>query len=509
VKAFLLHAEADFAFDRPLPANHEELTQDLELRTLWSAMADGDQFLFEVARRALLQGLTDTDEVCYRQQALGDCVENPEIVRDLYALACEALGAEKTVWGGLNRDSPKAMLGTWVKKMQVLVDALVRLEAIAGAGATRFRSPAFTRLFTMIRSELDESYFEQVREALDALAFKGGVLISARLAAGNKGAGYTLRRPLQQRLLGRIFERSGYSFTVPERDLNGFRALGDLEDRGTNVVADALGQAVDDVKSFFTMLRIELGFYVGALNLRDRLTARGACTCLPRMRPSAELAMSATDLYDVCLALTIGEGQAVGNDLTGDGRSLVVITGANQGGKSTLLRGIGIAQLMGQAGIFTGAGSLRLSVCNRVFTHYKREEDRALESGKLDEELARMSAIADEIGPGAMLLCNESFASTNEREGSEIARQVIAAMLDERIRVLIVTHMFELSDGLRRDRAGGSLFLRAERGADGARPYKLVEHPPLATSYGLDSYRAVFGSEPGAGAPQASEAARQ
>ncbi|MGH2931200.1 MAG: MutS-related protein, partial [Solirubrobacteraceae bacterium] len=108
-------------------------------------------------------------------------------------------------------------------------------------------------------------------------------------------------------------------------------------------------------------------------------------------------------------------------------------------------------------------------------------------------ELRRMSAIADRIAPRSMLLCNESFASTNEREGSEIARQVVRAMVDEGVRVLFVTHMFDLADGLHRQPLEGSLFLRAQRGAEGQRTYKLIEGEPLPTSYGEDSYRRVFG----------------
>jgi DNA mismatch repair ATPase MutS len=80
-----------------------------------------------------------------------------------------------------------------------------------------------------------------------------------------------------------------------------------------------------------------------------------------------------------------------------DGKSLVMITGVNQGGKSTLLRGLGLAHLMMQAGMFVGARSFRAGVCNGVFTHYKREEDTAMEGGKLDEELRRMSEIAGQI----------------------------------------------------------------------------------------------------------------
>ena len=60
-----------------------------------------------------------------------------------------------------------------------------------------------------------------------------------------------------------------------------------------------------------------------------------------------------------------------------------------------------------------------------------------------------------------MLLCNESFASTNEREGSEIARQVVRAMLDRQIRVLFVTHMYDLAHGFHAQQLDSALFLRA------------------------------------------------
>jgi hypothetical protein len=133
------------------------------------------------------------------------------------------------------------------------------------------------------------------------------------------------------------------------------------------------------------------------------------------------------------------------------------------------------------------------SVCTGLFTHYKREEDAAMESGKLDEELSRMSAIADQITRHSMLLCNESFASTNEREGSEIARQVIRAMLDKQIKVVFVTHMYDLAHGFFEQHPGHALFLRAEREPDGRRTFKLIEGKPLPTSYGEDSYRRIFG----------------
>jgi hypothetical protein len=177
-----------------------------------------------------------------------------------------------------------------------------------------------------------------------------------------------------------------------------------------------------------------------------------------------------------------------------DGKSLVMITGANQGGKSTLLRSLGLAYLMMQAGMFAGARSFRAGVCTGTFTHYKRGEDATMQSGKLDEELARMSAIAGQITRHSILLCNESFASTNEREGSEIARQVISAMLRKQIRVFFVTQMYDLAHGFYTQPHGDALFLRAGGLPDGQRTFKLTKGEPLPTSYGQDSYRRIFGT---------------
>jgi DNA mismatch repair ATPase MutS len=493
MKAYLLHRDEDFDTDRELPSNEPALTQDLELNTLLRAMASEDPFLFEVAKRALLLSLRDPAAITYRQEILTDCLQNPAVIRNLYDLAGEALQAAKTVWGSvLDRDSPRRLLHTSVRKMEILVTFLQRLRDAAGEHGPSFHSSGLTRFFTMLIDELNDEYFDLIEGYLKELAFKGGMLISAQLTAGNKGSSYMLRRAREQGLITRMLDRSGYSFTIPDRDEARLAALGELEDKGANLVANALAQSIDHVLSFFTTLRTEIGFYVACLNLNDRLAAKQEPTTLPTVVGDGQFRLRGRGIYDVCLSLTIDE-RATGNDIDADGKSLVIITGANQGGKSTFLRGLGLAQLMGQCGMFVAGDSFHVNACNGVFTHYRSEEDETMERGKLDEELARMSDIADHIGPRCLLLCNESFAATNEREGSQIARQVLDALLAEDIKVVFVTHLFDLSHSYHKRHLPTALFLRAERGREDARPYRLCEGEPLPTSYGADSYRKVFG----------------
>jgi MutS domain V len=502
MKALLMYPDRDFDAGRELPPQEPELAADLELNTLLITMAGGDDFVYAVARQGLYSGLTSPAEITYRQHVLADCVAHPDVTRELYDLAVAGVGAERRVFGFLFRDSPDTIMHRSLQLMRLYVEHLHRLAGIAREHAAGFGSAGFTRFFAMLASELSDDYFAEMEERITELEFRRGTLISARLGRGGKGAGYVLRRhpPIRgwrDRLPGR--NRGAYTFTVAERDEAGMRKLSELTSRGVNDTANSLAQSCDHIKSFFEMLRAELGFYVGCLNLREQLTSRRQPVCYPEPGGPGGDRLSARGLYDASLALTQpygGEGVGViGNDVAADGKQLIMITGANQGGKSTFLRSLGQAQLMTQAGMFVAAESFAGSVCSGVFTHFKREEDATMEKGKLDEELDRMSVIAGRITPGALLLCNESFASTNEREGSEIARQIIRAFTEAGIRVSYVTHLYDLAESCYAGNTGKALFLRAQRRPDGQRTFRLPEGEPLPTSYGEDLYRQVLGPE--------------
>ncbi|HLY86490.1 MAG TPA: hypothetical protein VKO84_08275 [Gaiellaceae bacterium] len=496
MKAHLLFEKQEIDLNLELPWQSEALEQDLGLDTLLDVMAAGDPFARVVAERLLLNGLTEPEEILYRQAVLADCLQKPEVARELYSLAVEALQSKKEARFFLFRDSPETQLSKALRMLELLLDIIRRLRAFADREEGTFRSAGLCSLVVTIQAELDDEYLAAVEQNLRELRFKRGPLISARLGRGNRGTGYALRKPFGRGLLDRITPGGPrrYSFSVPSRDESGLRALGELRGRGLVRAADAIGQAADHILSFFTMLHAEAGFYVACTNLYERLAERDEPTCFPTPRPPGEGAFTVRGLYDAALAFHL-DGRVVGNDVDADGMKLVMITGANQGGKSTFLRSVGIAQLMMQAGMFVPATELTASVSTGLFTQFSREEDPSMTHGKLDEELNRMSAAAEAVEPGGLVLCNESFSSTNESEGSEIARQLIYAFRESRIRIFYVTHLYDLAKSFHDQGHDDVLFLRAERDDDGARPFKLREAPPLPTSFGADSYRRIFGKE--------------
>lgn len=118
-----------------------------------------------------------------------------------------------------------------------------------------------------------------------------------------------------------------------------------------------------------------------------------------------------------------------------------------------------------------------------------------MESGKLDEELARMNEITVHITPHSLILFNESFAATNDREGSEISRQVVTALVEAGCKIYAVTHLYGFAHQMFESARNHAVFLRTERGDKGQRPFRILPGEPLATSYGGDLYHEVFGRD--------------
>lgn len=499
MKVRLLHPEHDPDLAPRLPWQLQDLVdKDLELPRVYRAMAADDEFLFETAKKVVPLTVIDPDVIVYRQQVLSDCLANRGVVRQMYGVAVDGVEVRRKVFlGGLMSRNPEAILRRSVRILELLAINLRQLRGLCDEHAKGFSSPGFRQLLAMIDDQLSDEYLEQLDADLGELQLPRGVLLSAQLGLGNKGAGYRLHQPPQRSWWDKLTgNRNGScGFVVDARDEAGAQALTELAGRAINDIANTVTQSADHVQAFFGRLRTELGFYLGCVNLHERLTEAGVPTCLPIPTPIGPPQFGCRDLRDVALCLTSGK-PVTGNDIDAEAKSLIVITGANEGGKSTFLRSAGTAQIMMQAGMFVTATSFRANVRDAVFTHFKREEDASLTHGKLDEELARMSEIAEFVGSASLLLCNESFASTNEREGSQIARDVVRAMVESGVKVVFVTHLYDLAHSLSARDDPADLFLRAERRPDGVRTFRLEPGQPEPTSYGEDSFRRVFAAAP-------------
>jgi DNA mismatch repair ATPase MutS len=484
MKAYLMFREGDTNTKPEFSYAPDALESDLELHGILNFMSGGDKTIYNTCEDAMLRPLQSTEAILYRQAALRDAIKNPEAVRRLYAIAAAADQNNKYFMSATRLAETFANAVELLKKYTKM---LKDLREVADRKLSEFESEGFRKLFEMLRRELTDDFFAGVQEHLDEMRDVDNILVSAKLGPNLMSVDYTLRR-----------KEKGFWLKwnlAPSFSVNAEKGAEELEDirkrreRAISETTSVMTQSTMFLQGFFNMLRAELAFYAGCLTLIDKMKELGMPICIPTVKPLDSRDRSWRNLYDVSLALTKSQG-VIGNDLDAAGKRLYFVTGANQGGKSTFLRSFGQAQLMAQCGMPVGAESYTAPIRRGVFTHFKREEESWMKSGRLDEELTRMSKIVDHLDRGALVLMNESFSSTNEREGSEIACQITSAMIENDVEVFSVTHLYTYAIAYINNKE--TQYLRAQRRDDAERTFKVQPGEPLETAFGEDLYQKIF-----------------
>ena len=494
MRAALVHRSEPVDLEQPAPPGHADCAQDLGLSVLISTAAAADPAIGPVVAWALAHPLTDRDAIAYRQAVLTDFLEHPDLLRELLATCTDALDAQRAVrhayfWVS---EHPDATLRRSVNMLNDLLPHLTRLRELAVEHADDVRSSGVRQLFADVRRDLDEARLDALAVDLRVLAFDDGVSADVGLGAGAGIAGYRLRRPRRRSRAERLSERMDRRRVVrasPTSD-DGDHITA-LRDQALTGVATDLARATRHLVEFLEQLQIQLRLFAGAVALDRAVAALDLPRCFPEPQ---EPATHAADIRGLCnLDLALRGGRAVvGNDLVAEDRRAIVVTGANNGGKSTFLRSLGQAQLLMQAGFTVAASRFRTGVVQGVHTHFRRAEDETMTSGKLVEELERMSALVDRLHSGALVLFNESFATTYELEGTRIASTIVRALNEREVAVVYVTHMFELVRWFIDD-VPGSQCLIAGRVDDGRRTYRIRPGEPERTSHALELYDAIVG----------------
>ena len=371
-----------------------------------------------------------------------------------------------------------------VTLLRIYMEALVEIRR--AVETEHFSSGGLRDLSQLLRKELSEDYLEELRGLRPDIANRKEALISARFGPYLQGVSYVKRRP-NPKAFRLPWQRAPFA-CLQIRETEQLVDLTHRQDRAINDVANTMAQAADNVEAFTRQMQTELAFYVGAMNLYERMKELQMPVCLPV--PCTENNRLWKNLYDGSLALLTG-GTVTASSLSSKNRPLYLITGANQGGKTTFLRSVGQCQLMAQSGLFVFAEECRFPLRTQIFTHFKREEDTEMNSGRLDEELDRMSEITDRLRPGGMVLSNESFSSTNDPEGSQIFEQITLAFLQRNIEIFAVSHLMNYAAAFADQKY--TFCLRAQRTETGERTFRIAPGKPLLTAYGEDIYRRIFG----------------
>ena len=226
----------------------------------------------------------------------------------------------------------------------------------------------------------------------------------------------------------------------------------------------------------------EIQFYAAYLKFIAPMKAAGLDFCYPAVS-TASKEISAADAFDLALAskLMPRAADVVRNDfhLTGPER-IFVVTGPNQGGKTTFARMFGELHYLAALGYPVPARQARLFLPDQVFTHFEREEDLATLRGKFEDELIRIRGVLERATGDSVVVMNESFASTTLQDAARTGERVLDRMVRLGLLGVYVTFVDELAS---LNEACVSMVGTVVPDNPAERTYKIVRQPADGLAY--------------------------
>jgi len=160
----------------------------------------------------------------------------------------------------------------------------------------------------------------------------------------------------------------------------------------------------------------------------------------------------------------------------------LVVTGPNQGGKTTFARQFGQLHFLAKLGLPVPGGAAQLFLCDKIFTHFEREEDMSEGSGKLQDALLRMHAILSDASADSVIIMNEIFGSTTLQDAVFLTTKVLDQVTQLDAIAVLVTFIDELGS---RNQKTVSLVASVNPNQYAQRTYKIVRGPAQGVAYAL------------------------
>ncbi|XBS71511.1 DNA mismatch repair protein MutS [Acerihabitans sp. KWT182] len=191
----------------------------------------------------------------------------------------------------------------------------------------------------------------------------------------------------------------------------------------------------------------EIQFYVSYTQFIAKLSAMGLRFCLPQIAGEHK-DISCSGGFDIVLAhKLISENQKiVCNDYLLDGEErIVVVTGPNQGGKTTFARMFGQINYLGALGCPVPARDASIFLFDHIFTHFERQENIINLRGKLQDDLIRINDILQQTTSSTLVIMNEIFTSTTSHDAIYLGTKILQSIIKLKAICVCVTFIDELS----------------------------------------------------------------
>lgn len=225
----------------------------------------------------------------------------------------------------------------------------------------------------------------------------------------------------------------------------------------------------------------EVQFYISFLEFKKNTENLGYSLHEPYM--SQDNRFSGTGVYDLALVWKNAgrDYTVVANDFCFPEKhpSFFVVTGPNQGGKTTFARSVAQGVYLAMMGLYVNADSFCFPWFDGISTHFEMEEKLQSNSGKLKDEIDRLAPMMHQNKRRQFIVLNELFTTATTHDALIMGKKVMQYFLMRECYGIYVTHIQELAE---ETDSIISLVAQIEPGEEHRRTYRML--PMAAQGYG-------------------------
>ena len=480
------------------------------------------------AMKVFTQLSQDPETLNYRLDILDDFLRVPALEAILYENVHKLYVNEHVNIQKLGLADSFYALNQRLESLKTFIECVTKCHEFLDSNQDKFRSSALKELTAYFSSVFNSDYFDEVKRETDECL----KILAKGVKSVTVGINFDdMMRPVEAMLISvstDAIKKKGKFDWLFGRVGDSGRAIGKThslynENGGINDLEAPLFRELKEINSEYishldTAIRAyykkstediltfenQMSFYIGAKRIIEAVRARGLDMTRPKYLPIKERKMNAKGLFDLSFYI-----QMVGSNPTGslkdkiitnecrfddDGR-FFVLTGANNGGKTTYTRAVGIIQVFAQAGLYVPCTECEISPVDFIYTHFPKEEEVGLNTSRFTQECKQFKETIDSATRYSLLLLNESIQSTTPTECVYIATELAKIFRCIGVRGIYATHLLELAkslDKINKEVEGDtklvSIVTTVDTTADNKRLYRIIRDEPQEFGYARTIY---------------------